>query len=151
MEEISRTQGLTTPILTTKLFIPLPRAKIVHRPRLIKQLNKDLLQNGSFGRKLTLLSAPAGFGKTTLISEWIADLSQHTPNHLDGREPSKPEVRVAWLSVDEGDNDSASFLKYLVASVQTISKDFGEGLLGAIRSSQTLTPIPEIPIDNSTQ
>ncbi len=50
---------------------------------------------------------------------------------------------VAWLSLDEADNDPASFLKYLVAAIQTVSKDFGKGVLGAIRSSQSLTPIPE--------
>ena len=61
---------MSTPILATKLYIPPPRAKIVLRPRLIERLNEGL----SSGRKLTLISASAGFGKTTLVSEWIAKL-----------------------------------------------------------------------------
>ncbi len=59
------------PILATKLYIPLPRPKVVLRERLIKQLNEGLNHNQNFGRKLTLISAPAGFGKTTLVSEWV--------------------------------------------------------------------------------
>ena len=69
-------------LLRTKLFIPQPRSKIVPRPRLIERLNEGLFA----GRKLTLISAPAGFGKTTLVSEWIAGCG----------------LPVAWLSLDEG-------------------------------------------------
>ena len=80
---------MPTPILATKLYIPPPRAKIVLRPRLIERLNEGL----SAGRKLTLISASAGFGKTTLVSEWVAGC----------------ERPVAWLSLDEGDNDLTAF------------------------------------------
>ena len=59
---------MSTPILATKLYIPPPRPKVVLRPRLIERLNEGL------HRKLTLISAPAGFGKTTLVSEWVARL-----------------------------------------------------------------------------
>ncbi len=59
---------MSTPILATKLYIPPPRPKVVLRPRLIERLNEGL----SAGRKLTLISAAAGFGKTTLVSEWVA-------------------------------------------------------------------------------
>ena len=92
---------MSAPILATKLYIPPPRPKIVLRPRLIERLNEGL----SAGRKLTLISASAGFGKTTLVSEWIAGC----------------ERPVAWLSLDEGDNDPARFLTYLVAALQTIA------------------------------
>ena len=92
---------MSTPILATKLYIPPPRPKVVLRPRLIERLNEGL----SSGRKLTLISAPAGFGKTTLVSEWVAGC----------------ERPVAWLSLDEGDNDPARFLTYLVAALQTIA------------------------------
>ena len=71
-------------------------------------------------RKLTLISAPAGFGKTTLVSEWVAGCSQP----------------VAWLSLDEGDNDLARFLAYLVAALQTIAANIGEGVLGMLQSPQ---------------
>ena len=109
---------MSTPILATKLYIPPPRAKIVLRPRLIERLNEGL----SSGRKLTLISAPAGFGKTTLVSEWIAGCG----------------MPVAWLSLDEGDNDPARFVSYLVKALQTIQTRIGEGLLAALQSPQPL-------------
>ena len=59
---------MSTPILATKLYIPPPRPKVVLRPRLIERLNEGLC-----GHKLTLISAPAGFGKTTLVSEWVLE------------------------------------------------------------------------------
>lgn len=102
--------AMSTPILATKLYIPPSRPKVVLRPRLIERLNEGLRQNQGFGRKLTLISAPAGFGKTTLVSEWGA-----------GCERLEPKVRVAWLSLDEGDNDPACFLVYLVAALQTLA------------------------------
>ena len=79
---------MLTPILATKLYIPSPRAKVVLRPRLLGRLNDGL------HRKLTLVCAPAGFGKTTLVSEWLAGCEKPT----------------AWLSLDEGDGDPARFL-----------------------------------------
>jgi len=107
---------MSAPILATKLYIPPPRSKIVLRPRLIERLNEGL----SSGRKLTLISAPAGFGKTTLVSEWIADCGRP----------------VAWLSLDEGDNDPVRFITYLVAALQTIKAGIGDGLLPALQSPQ---------------
>ncbi len=103
-------------ILTTKLFIPPPRPKIVLRPRLVEQLDQGL----ALGCKLTLLSAPAGFGKSTLASEWIAGCGRP----------------VAWISLDEGDSDPARFLAYLVAALQTIRPGIGEGLLAALQSPE---------------
>jgi LuxR family maltose regulon positive regulatory protein len=107
---------MSTPILATKLYIPPPRPKIVARPRLIEQLNEGL----SSGRKLTLISASAGFGKTTLVSEWIANR----------------ERPVAWLSLDEGDNDPPCFLTYLVTALQTLAPNIGAGMLAALQSPQ---------------
>ncbi len=104
------------PILATRLYIPPPRSKIVLRPRLIEQLNKGL----SSGRKLTLFSASAGFGKTTLVSEWVAVC----------------ERPVAWLSLDEGDNDPTQFLIYLVAALQTIAANIGARVLGVLQAPQ---------------
>ncbi|MEJ2738138.1 MAG: hypothetical protein P8189_32040 [Anaerolineae bacterium] len=88
-------------LLKTKLYIPPIRPELVSRPHLIERLNAGL------HRKLTLVSAPAGFGKTTLLSEW-----------LTGRERLEPKVRAAWLSLDEGDNDPTRFLTYLVAALR---------------------------------
>jgi ATP/maltotriose-dependent transcriptional regulator MalT len=107
---------MTSPILATKLFIPPQRAKIVQRPRLIERLDEGLFA----GNKLTLISAPAGFGKTTLVCEWLAGC--HRP--------------AAWLSLDEGDNDLTIFLAYLVAALQTISAGIGTGVMAARQSSQ---------------
>lgn len=101
-------------IFTTKLYVPQPPPEVVVRPRLIQQLDKGL------HRKLTLVSAPAGFGKTTLISAWIANL-----NHS-----------AAWLSLDEGDNDPVRFITYLIAALQTIEENFADGILGALQSPQ---------------
>src|SRR5512143_3817714 len=105
---------MPAPILATKLYIPPLRPKVVLRPRLIERLNESL--HG----KLTLISAPAGFGKTTLVSEWIAGC----------------ERPVAWLSLDEGDNDPARFLTYLVAALQTIAENIGKVVLDLLQAPQ---------------
>ena len=101
-------------ILATKLYISPPRAKIVLRPRLIERLNEGL------HRRLTLVSAPAGFGKTTLVSEWVAGCGRP----------------IAWLSLDEGDSDPTRFLAYLVAALQTILANTGAGVMAAFQSPQ---------------
>ena len=105
---------MPTPILATKLYVPPPRPKAVLRPRLVERLNEGL--HG----KLALISAPAGFGKTTLVSEWLADCGRP----------------VAWLSLDDGDNDPARFLTYLIAALQTIAASIGAGALAALQSPQ---------------
>jgi LuxR family transcriptional regulator, maltose regulon positive regulatory protein len=92
-------------ILSTKLFIPRPRINLISRPRLINRLNAGL------DKKLTLIAAPAGFGKTTLLSEWI---------------PRSPHC-VTWLSLDEGDNSPSRFWMYFVAALQTLSPELGRG------------------------
>jgi LuxR family maltose regulon positive regulatory protein len=107
-----------TPFLTTKLYIPPARPERVLRPRLIEKLNEGLRS----GRKLTLVSAPAGFGKTTLLSEWVADCKRP----------------VAWLSLDKSDNDPTRFLAYFVAALQTIEASIGKGALSALEFPQPL-------------
>jgi len=125
---------MPTPILATKLYIPRPRPDVVYRPRLIERLNEGLRHDQGFGRNLTLISAPAGFGKTTLLSEWIATLTPAlcapSPTGRGGT------IRVAWLSLDEGDSDPVRFIAYLVAALQTIKRGIGEGLLAALQSHQ---------------
>src|SRR6266481_2107370 len=108
---------MPTPILATKLYLPRLRPNVVSRPRLLERLNEGLY------RKLTLISAPAGFGKTTLVSEWVEGIE-------------RPKARTAWLSLDEGDNDPARFLAYLVAALQTIAANIGEGVSGVLHSPQ---------------
>jgi LuxR family maltose regulon positive regulatory protein len=114
---------VSIPILATKLFIPPPRLDVVPRPRLVERLNEGL------HRKLVLVSAPAGFGKTTLVSEWVAGPWHRPPGQVCERP-------VAWLSLDEGDNDPARFLIYVVAALQTIKADLGEGVQAALQSPQ---------------
>src|SRR5918997_601220 len=105
---------MSTPILATKLYVPPPQSRVVPRPRLTERLNEGL------HRKLTLISAPAGFGKTTLLGEWLAGCGRP----------------AAWLSLDEGDNDPTRFLAYLVAALRTVATDIGEGVLGGLQSPQ---------------
>src|SRR5437588_3798113 len=112
---------MPTPILATKLYLPRLRPNVVSRPRLLERLNEGL------HRKLTLIAAPAGFGKTTLVSEWVEGIE-------------RPRARTAWLSLDEGDNDPARFLTYLVAALQTIAPTIGEGALGVLQSLQPPPP-----------
>jgi LuxR family maltose regulon positive regulatory protein len=114
---------MPAPILATKLYIPPHRLKVVLRPRLIERLNEGM------HCKLTLISASAGFGKTTLVSEWVAG----------------SERPVAWLSLDEGDSDPTRFLTYLVAALQTIAADIGKGVLAILQSPQP-PPIESILI-----
>jgi LuxR family transcriptional regulator, maltose regulon positive regulatory protein len=109
---------MSMPVLVTKLFVPPPRPKLVQRARLSERLNEV------FRHKLTLLSAPAGYGKTTLVSDWLADCKQ----------PS------AWLTLDEGDNDPTRFLAYVVAAIQTVSADFGTEVVGMLLSPQPAPP-----------
>jgi LuxR family transcriptional regulator, maltose regulon positive regulatory protein len=105
---------MPTPILATKLYIPPLRPNVVIRPRLIERLNEGLHCN------LILISAPAGFGKTTLVSQWVEGI----------------ERPAAWLLLDEGENDLTRFLMYLVAALQTIAATLGEGVLGVLQSPQ---------------
>ena len=105
------------PLLSTKLHPSQARPKLVARPRLTESLIGDP------GRRLTLLSAPAGFGKTTLLNEWTRGRTG------DGRS-------VAWVSLDEGDNDPVRFLSYLVAALRTVEERVGEGVLAALRSPE---------------
>jgi LuxR family maltose regulon positive regulatory protein len=107
-----RTGFVSTSILTTKLNIPKPRPQVVLRHRLISRLDDGLVQ------KLTLISAPAGFGKTTLTSEWV--------RHLDRS--------VSWLSLDESDNDLIHFLSYFIAALQRLGENIGQDELKRLRS-----------------
>jgi LuxR family maltose regulon positive regulatory protein len=94
-------------LLRTKLAIPPPRLGSISRPRLIEILNHGLAR----GARLSLVAAPAGYGKTTLVRDWITGLDR----------------RLAWLSLDEGDNDPARFFAYLAAALQTADTSSASG------------------------
>ncbi len=110
---------MTTPLLTTKIHIPPVRTELVSRPRLIEQLDDGLTC------KLVLVSAPAGFGKTTLLSEW-----------LHARRAASPPLIAAWLSLDEADNDPVRFLAYLVAAVRAAHDGSRHDTLEDLQPSQ---------------
>src|SRR5690606_5164869 len=101
-------------VCSSDLYVPPPRPTLVPRRRLLERLEAGAT------RKLTLVSAPAGFGKTTVVSTWIAT-RQHP---------------AAWLSLDAQDHDAARFLAYLVAALQTIDPAIGERVSGGLREAQ---------------
>ena len=105
---------MATPILATKLFVPPHRPGVVRRPRLIERLHEGLRG------KLTLVSAPAGFGKTTLVGEWVAGCG----------------LPAAWLSLDDGDNDPTRFLVHLIAALKRIAASVGDGASSALQGPQ---------------
>ncbi len=99
---------MAIPILNTKFLILLSRLELVHRPRLIEKLYEDL------HRIMTLSSDPAGFGKTSLITEWLYKL------RVDDKNETQAENKIAWISLDEGDNDPARFRSYFIAVLNQI-------------------------------
>jgi LuxR family maltose regulon positive regulatory protein len=124
---------MTETLLTIKYFIPAARSKQVSRPRLIAKLNDGL------HRKLTLISAPAGFGKTTLVVDWLEDLEAR--NAVE----TQSNVKFAWLSLDESDNDQPRFLLYFISSLVhhgVIGATVGEDLMRMLQSS------PAAPINS---
>ena len=117
---------MSAPLLTTKLHIPPPRPALVPRHRLIEKLSTGLGQSPSgFARKLSLISAPAGFGKTTQVSAWL--------QHL---QTSGPQDSSTWLSLDEGDNDPLRFLAYLVAALRKIDEGIGQDMVELLEAGQ---------------
>lgn len=115
---VQREGGMPAPVLTSKLFVPQPRATIVPRPRLRRRLD------AAADAKLVLVSAPAGFGKTTLLAEWLADGSAA---------PAKIRL-TAWLSLERGDNDPASFWMYVIAAFRTVAPGVGSDELMLLAS-----------------
>jgi LuxR family maltose regulon positive regulatory protein len=111
---------MTVPLLNTKLFKPTTGPQTINRKRLTDKLNSGLKS------RLILISAPAGFGKTTLISSWADQL----------------KIKCAWFSIDSGDNDPNRFLSYCLASLQNISPDFGKPTFSLLQSPQ----IPSIDL-----
>ncbi|MCG3209668.1 MAG: HTH-type transcriptional regulator MalT [Anaerolineae bacterium] len=131
-------------ILATKLFVPPPRAELVPRPRLLNRLT------ASFQRKpgVALVSAPAGFGKTTLVSSWInqKDEGGRIKDEKSEIHPSSPILHpsnVAWLSLDEGDNDQLRFFTYLVAALQQANPQVGQVIQSMLRAEPPQLPSPD--------
>ena len=105
-------------LISTKLHMPGARPGVVPRPHLVAELETGL----QAGRALSLVCAPAGFGKTTLIREWVAG----------------SKLPVAWITVDEADDDPTTFLTYLIAALNQLDSRIGQAVLESQqRSSPT--------------
>ncbi len=113
----ARPHTMAAPILVTKLFIPPPRPGLVSRSRLIERLNEGL------DHRLTLISAPAGFGKTTLLAEWLAISPAH-------------ERPTGWVSLDATDDDPGMFWSYVIAALQTVQVGVGANALALLELPQ---------------
>ncbi len=110
--------GMEMPILVTKLHVPSRRPDLVARPRLVDRLDAGVRQQ----HRLTLVSAPAGYGKTTLVTDWLG-------GH---------DVPLAWLALDEADNDPHRFLEYLIAALQRLDPEYGVGVRSLLHGSQSV-------------
>src|SRR5438132_4340390 len=117
MVDSRREMGMASPLLETKLYIPRWRRGLVPRPRLSERLNR------AAESQLTLVSAPAGFGKTTLLAEWLAATA------ADG-------WSAAWLSLDRNDNQSASFWAYVITALQVAVPGVGTSAISLLQSPQ---------------
>lgn len=128
--------SLPGPLLATKLFLPRARPDLVARPRLLAWLNQ------ASQRQLILISAAPGFGKTTVLAQWLGQLSAslHQQNGVTDRQSSSLSLhpsalkRVAWFSLDENDNDPARFLTYMIAALQTLQPGLGESALWLLQT-----------------
>jgi LuxR family maltose regulon positive regulatory protein len=126
-----------SPLLATKLYIPRPRADLVSRSRLFAQIEAGL------AGPLIVIAAPAGFGKTTLLADWLASRTEGRGLRSElvatslSPQSSLLSPRVAWLALDAGDSDPHQFLHYLIAALQTIAPAIGDTSLKLLRTAQT--------------
>ncbi|QGT98780.1 Transcriptional activator of maltose regulon, MalT [Candidatus Syntrophocurvum alkaliphilum] len=109
-------------ILKIKISMPPLSPTLISRPRITKQLDNHLIIAQGFSRPLTLISAPAGYGKTTLVQEWLCNRAE----------------QVAWYSIDENDDNLERFWLHLISALQAVNSDLGKGIIEMLRSSSTL-------------
>ncbi|MEW5869726.1 MAG: LuxR C-terminal-related transcriptional regulator [Chloroflexota bacterium] len=128
LNAVNAANAVVQPLLT-KLYIPTPRRKLVERDGLLHALDEGLNQNC----RLTLVSAPPGYGKTTLVAAWLESLRQ-----------SDPGRKLAWLTLSEADNEPLQFLGYVIAALQQASPEVGQ-------VTQELLGAPQIPAWQSLQ
>jgi LuxR family maltose regulon positive regulatory protein len=128
----------TPTLLRTKLHRPRLAADLISRSNLLERLNRG------FQRRATLISAPAGFGKTTLASSWLLEIGDW---RLDNAQSSQSPItnnqspKAAWLSLDEGNSHLVGFLGYFIAAIQTLFPD------ACSTAHSLLTAPPTLPLD----
>ena len=122
--------SMSLPLLTTKFNLPPATPSLVQRARLSGLLDEGLRS----GHLLTLICAPTGYGKTTLVSQWV-----HQHAEADSRAASY-DRQFIWLTLDQGDNDLARFISYLVAALQQIQAGVGQGTLIALQNVRSTSP-----------
>ena len=147
---------MSAPILATKLYMPPPRPRVIHHARLIDRLQAGLQRMPG----VILISASAGFGKTTLVSDWLSETrneergtmtEDENPHRSSFPVPSSsfpvpsssfltPRSKVAWLTLDKDDNDLPRFLAYVIAALQTIAPTVGEATSAALHASRSQPP-----------
>jgi len=123
-ETVMANLPIAPPLLKTKLHIPRRRPDMVSRSLLIQQLNERLQ------RKLTLITAPAGYGKTSLAAEWIHALQSETAEGASNN-------RITWLSLEEADSEPIRFLSYMIAALQKVVPEIGVSSLSLFEMAQT--------------
>jgi LuxR family maltose regulon positive regulatory protein len=143
---------MSIPLLATKFFCPPDRPNLVTRPRLLERLDAGLYQANGFTRELTLVSAPAGYGKTTLIAEWLNQWNkgERIKDRIQPFVSAQDKLAsiilhppgATWLSLDDSDNDPVRFLGYFIAALRGVDEHLGEIALSALQSPQP--PPPEI-------
>ena len=122
-------------LLATKLYLPRSRPDLLARPRLYARLDTGLPM------VLTLVCAPAGFGKTTLIAEWLA-IKTTTAASTQSERSASPRIRASWVSLDAGDNDPIRFWSYVITALESLYPDRATGALALLQAQ------PTPPIDN---
>jgi LuxR family maltose regulon positive regulatory protein len=130
-------------LLSTKLAIPTFRATLVPRPRLAAQIDRAIAQQ----HKLILIAAPAGFGKTTMIAAWLAELrieNEALRKPVRGSDSQRSmlnaQIRVAWLALDDSDNQLSQFLAYLIAALETARPQLGTAAWALLRAHVAQPP-----------
>ncbi len=126
-------------LLSTKLAIPASRISLVPRPRLVSRLDTAIAQ----GQRLILIAAPAGFGKTTAIAEWLASRTESIATSLSPQS-SVLSTRVAWIALDDADNHISQFLAYLIAALETVRPRIGATAWALLRAQAAHPPTQAI-------
>src|SRR5512137_3025180 len=115
---------MSSTVLATKLHRPRPTATLVARPRLTQRLDEGLRK----GHPLLLVVAPAGYGKTTLVSDWLSEAAERPASFGGAGIPS------TWLLLDESDNEPVRFFTYVVAALRKVDPQVGQSLLDALHT-----------------